>query len=229
MSSKFEHIAVIPARKNSKSLPFKNRFLFKFTAEFLKDNKLFSKVYVNSDDPYLKVLAKKYDFNFFKRKKKLANDSTCIKEVFIDMNKKLKFSRNTFIWLFYVPIVYKSNNDFKKTIKLVEKKKLKSICAFKKAETHPMSCWYIKKRKPYQFINNDLCRRQDFPKAFSHHHYICGFDVKYLKKLNSELIFKDTFPLLLNNNTSRKLIEVDTTEDLKKYKKSKKNEKTKNN
>ncbi|MDC0469157.1 hypothetical protein OAN07_01760 [Candidatus Pelagibacter sp.] len=229
MINKFKHIAIIPARKNSKSLPFKNRFLFKFTAKFLKNNKLFNKVYVNSDDPYLKVLAKKYDFNFFKRQKKLAKDTTCIKEVLIDMNKKLKFSRNTFIWLFYIPIVYKNNNDFKKTIKLVEKNRLKSICTFKKAETHPMSCWYIKKKKPYQFIENDLCRRQDFAEAYSHHHYICGFNIKYLKKLNNELIFKDTFPVLLHNNISRKLIEVDTPEDLKNIRNLRKNEKTKNN
>ena len=53
MNNKYDHIAVIPARKNSKSLPFKNRFLFKHTARFLKGNKLFSKVYVNSDDIYL--------------------------------------------------------------------------------------------------------------------------------------------------------------------------------
>ena len=39
MIKKYEHIAVIPARKNSKSLPFKNRFLFKQTADFLKNNK----------------------------------------------------------------------------------------------------------------------------------------------------------------------------------------------
>ena len=222
MTNKFEHIAVIPARKNSKSLPFKNRFLFKFTAEFLKNNKLFNKVYVNSDDTHLKILAKKYDFNFFKRNKKLANDSTCIKEVFIDMNKKLKFPRNTFIWLFYIPIVYKNKNDFKKTIRLVEKKRLKLICTFKKVETHPMSCWYMKKKKPHQFIKNDLCRRQDFNEAYSHHHYVCGFNIKYLEKLNNELIFKDTFPVLLHNNISKKLIEVDTPKDLKKYKKLKK-------
>ena len=128
MKRNFEHIAVIPARKNSKSLPFKNRFLFKHTAEFLKNNNLFDKVYVNSDDLYLEILAKKYNFNFFKRKKKLANDKTCIKEVFVDMNKKLRFSNKTFIWLFYIPLVYKNILDFRKSFKLVEDKKLKSIC-----------------------------------------------------------------------------------------------------
>lgn len=222
MNNKYLHIAVIPARKDSKSLPFKNRFLFKHTAEFLKNNKLFDDVYVNSDDSYMKVLAKKYDFNFYKRKKQLAKDDTCIKEVFIDMNKKLKFAKKTFIWLFYIPLVYKNINDFRKSIKLVEKKKLKSVCAFIKAKTNPMSCWFIKKNKPIQFISNNLCRRQDFPLAYEHHHYICGFDVKYLGLLNSELIFKNTFPIIINNNTSSKLIEVDTPKMYKKFLKNKK-------
>lgn len=219
MSRHFHHIAVIPARKNSKSLPFKNRFLFKYTAEFLKNNKLFNQVYVNSDDSYLEDLTKKYKFIFFNRKKKLAKDTTCIKEVLVDMQKKLKFSNNTYIWLFYIPLVYKNQLDFKKSFNLVENKKLKSICSFIKAEVNPLSCWYIKKNKPIQFIKNDICRRQDFPTAYSHHHYICGFNIKFLKKLNNELISKDTYPVLLNRNTSKKLIEVDTPEELKRFRK----------
>lgn len=229
MNTKYEHIAVIPARKNSKSLPLKNRFLFKYTAEFLKGNKLFDEVYVNSDDLFLDNLASKYGFNFFKRQKKLATDKSCIKEVFVDMKKKLKFKDNTFIWLFYIPLVYKNISDFKKSIKLVEEKRLNSLCAFKKSDTHPMSCWYIKKKRPFQFIKNNLCRRQDFPLAYSHHHYICGFNVKILNKLNNELIFKGTYPIVLNSKTSKKLIEVDTPKELKKFKEMIKNEKTKNN
>ena len=218
MDNKFKHIAVIPARKNSKSLPYKNRFLFKYTADFLKDNKLFDEVYVNSDDSALKKMANKYGFNFFNRKKKFARDNSCIKDVFIDMDNELKFDSKTFIWLFYIPLVYKDNMDFKRSIKIVEKKKLKSICSFIKAETHPMSCWFIRKKKPFQFIKNNLCRRQDFIRAYSHHHYICGFNIKFLKKLNNELIFNDTFPILLNNSTSKKLIEIDTPEELKRFK-----------
>ena len=228
MNRRFNHIAVIPARKNSKSLPFKNRFLFKYTAEFLKSSKLFDKVYVNSDDLRLKNFAKQYGFIFFKRQRNLANDATCIKKVFTDMKIKLRFSSNTFIWLFYIPIVYKNLNDFKKSIKLVEEKKLRSICGFKEVDTHPFNTWYLKKNKPFQFVKNNICRRQDLPKAYSHHHYICGFNIKYLHQLNNELIFKNTFPILINKKTSKKLIEVDTRIDLKKFKEISKNEKTKN-
>lgn len=219
MTNTFNHIAVIPARKNSKSLPYKNRFLFKYTADFLKKNNLFDKVYVNSDDIFLKKMANKYDFIFFKRKKELAGDRTSIKDVFLDMISKIKFKKNTFIWLFYIPLVYKNKIDFEKSIKLVEKKKLKSVCAFKKSETHPMTCWYIKKNKPFQFIKNDLFRRQDYSEAYSHHHYICGFNIKTLKKLNNELIFKNTYPILLDNLTAKKLIEVDTYDVFKRFKK----------
>ena len=174
------------------------------------------------------VLAKKYGFDFFKRNKILAQNKTSIKKVFVDMNNKLKFSNNVFIWLFYIPIVYKARIDFKKSINLVEKKNIKSICSFKKAETNPMNCWYIKKNKPIQIIKNNFYRRQDLPLVFSHYHYICGFNIKYLTKLNDELIFKNTFPIILNDKTSRKLIEVDTPEDLRIFKTVNKNEKNKN-
>ena len=36
--------------------------------------------------------------------------------------------------------------------------------------------------------------------------------------LNSELINPHTFPLILNNKTQSKLVEIDTSNDLKKYK-----------
>ena len=59
------------------------------------------------------------------------------------MNNKLKFSNKTFIWLFYIPLVYKNIKDFKLALKLVEEKKLKSICAFERVKTHPMNCFHF--------------------------------------------------------------------------------------
>ena len=41
---------------------------------------------------------------------------------------------------------------------------------------------------------------------------------KEISKLNSELINPHTFPLILNNKTQSKLVEIDTSDDLKKYK-----------
>ena len=69
-----------------------------------------------------------------------------------------------------------------------------------------------------QYIKNDIFRRQDLPKSYNHYHYICAFKVKEITKLNSELINKHTFPLILNNKVQSKLIEIDTNDDLKRYK-----------
>ena len=44
-------------------------------------------------------------------------------------------------------------------------------------------------------------------------------DEVYEKRLNNELIFRHTFPIILNDKTSRKLIEIDTPEEMKQFKK----------
>ena len=67
-----------------------------------------------------------------------------------------------------------------------------------------------------------------FSKAYSHRNYICGFNTKYLNKLNNELIFKNTFPILLNKNT-KKPMEIDTPEEYIKFKKVNKMKKLKIN
>ena len=84
--------------------------------------------------------------------------------------------------------------------------------SFLPPKTHPYDCWIINK-KLKKFIKNDVYRRQDKIKLFEHHHYLCAFKVKELNKLNSELINSNTYPLILN----KKIIEVDTKEDLNKF------------
>ena len=91
-----------------------------------------------------------------------------------------------------------------------------------------MSCWQVKKIKCRNSLKTIYVEGKIFPNAYSHHHYICGFNPKYLNKLNNELIFKNTFPMLLNKNTTKKLMEIDTPEEYKKFQKVKQNEKTKN-
>ena len=60
MQKKLKHIAIIPARKNSKGLKFKNRILFNYTAKFLKKIKWFNQVIVASDDEFLINSTKKF-------------------------------------------------------------------------------------------------------------------------------------------------------------------------
>jgi len=57
---------LIPARKNSKGIPFKNRKLFDHTAKIIPDNyKQYT--YVFSDDSVVNSYAKEYGFNITQR------------------------------------------------------------------------------------------------------------------------------------------------------------------
>ena len=61
---KTNHIAIIPARKNSKGLRYKNRLLFDYTKKFLKKINWFDKVIFASDDTYFISKCKKSNFSY---------------------------------------------------------------------------------------------------------------------------------------------------------------------
>ena len=214
-----KNIALIPARKNSKGLKYKNRLLFNNTANFIKKLKFIDKILVSSDDP--QILKKALDFNFFihKRKKKYAKDDTSIKKTIINICEELNFNLTDNIWLFYLPIVKRSIKDFERALFYAKKRQFKSMCTFYEADYkyHPYYSWKFQKKKVVKYIKNDFFRRQDLPKAFYHFHYVSCFKVKEIKNLNSELINHNTVPLLLKKNDS-KIFEIDNIDDLKKFK-----------
>tara|TARA_B100000989_G_scaffold264625_1_gene217105 strand:- start:222 stop:467 length:246 start_codon:yes stop_codon:yes gene_type:complete len=71
MNKNLKHVAIIPARKNSKGLKNKNRKLFENTTKFLKKISFFNQVIVASDDNQIEKKTKKNNFIFFKRSKKM--------------------------------------------------------------------------------------------------------------------------------------------------------------
>ena len=89
-----EHIAIIPARKNSKGVKFKNRLLFNKTIKFIKKIKWIKKIIVSSDDEHIQKLSKKNKTYLLKREKKLSYGNVSIKKVIVDVIK-----RNNFIYL----------------------------------------------------------------------------------------------------------------------------------
>ena len=215
MKNKIEHIAIIPARKNSKGFKKKNRILFDYTANFLKKINWFDKVIVATDDTFLIKKIKKFKFVYFLRSKKNATDNASIKSLMIEITNSLKINYASIIWLFYLTIPYKKKSDFSNTKKICEKKKFKSAISFRKTLSHPYDCWIIGKRLK-KFIKNDIYRRQDKIKLYEHFHYISVFKVKELNKLNSELINSNTTPIILNKTDN--LIEIDSKKDFHSFK-----------
>ena len=221
---KIKNIAVIPARKNSKGIKFKNRIFFHLTADFAKGLSFINNIIVTSDDPTIIKKAKNYNFEIHKRKKIYATDKTSIKKTLKNLIKEKKLNKNDILWLFYIPLVNREKKDFNRAYKITKKKKFKSLCSFIEINysQHPFYCWKYNKNKISQYIPNKIFRRQDLPKAYSHFHYLSCFKIGEINQLNEELINSFTTPIFLNNHTAKNLIEIDTIDDVKRLKLKKK-------
>tara|TARA_Y100000996_G_C22517733_1_gene641111 strand:+ start:510 stop:1124 length:615 start_codon:yes stop_codon:yes gene_type:complete len=203
--STYNHIAVIPARKNSKGYPKKNRIYFNKTIKFIKSIKWFDKVILSSDDDWFKKKCKLNQFDFLKRNKKLSGPKISIKEVFKDIIKKSNYNSNTIFWLIYIPLLPKKEFLYLIAKKKIESKNIKSLCGFTPALTNPHLTWGIRNKKIFQYIKNNYFRRQDLPKAYTHNHIVCCFKISELKYLNNELLNVNTYPLIV----TEKIKEID--------------------
>ena len=133
-----------------------------------------------------------------------------------EVRDKIKPDPSDKIWLIYLTIPYKNKKDFLNVKKISEKKKFKSLLSFREVITHPFDCWVIKP-KLKQIIKNKFFRRQDKPNVYEHYHYLSCFKVSELKKLNDELINKNTEPYLITGNAKYKINEIDCKFDLQYY------------
>ena len=75
---------VIPARRNSKGLPFKNRKLINETLKIIPDS-LKDSVIISTDDEYIVDIAQRLKIKVLGRTKELASDTASIKSVLLDI------------------------------------------------------------------------------------------------------------------------------------------------
>jgi CMP-N-acetylneuraminic acid synthetase len=220
MTTQCTHIAVIPARAGSVGLPGKNQMFFNKTADFLDELSWIDQVVVSSDDAVVQEKAQSRNYIVHKRSASLSGPDISIKAVFEDLVQSLEIQEDVILWLFYLPILYKNYSDFESAKLIIEQPEIKSLCTFVPAMTHPLTTWQYdaENKKISQYIKNDIYRRQDMPPAWMHYHYVCCFKVSELHNLNNELLNSETHPDFLSEDYAKNLIEVDTPEDLGKWK-----------
>lgn len=187
----------IPARRNSKGLPFKNRKLFdEFERKIPKSVK--DKICVSSDDEYIEDRCEKLGIRFFKRNKNTSNDKASMKSVLQEFTRKAKLGYNDVVVTLYLTYPERGWGDVASALEFYESSNAKSLLCKKEAKTHPYLCMYEKVgSKGKQIVPHDKYRRQDYPKCFEISHFVSIVKVSELNKLNNNLYNANTvfFPV----------------------------------
>jgi len=205
-------IIAIPARKGSKGLPFKNRKLFKHTADIIP-TEMANLVYVITDDMEIATLAEAYNFTVVIRPDEISTDTISIKEVMQYFVKEANIGEYEDVMMLYLTYPERTWDDVINAFRFgFENSSYSTLC---KKELKVSPFLILKEEdnnKGSQLFYHDLYRRQDYPKCFEISHFIAYFKPRILNKLNDNLYNRDTMFMEIKNN----IIDVDTQQDLDK-------------
>lgn len=203
---------VIPARKGSKGLPYKNRLLFCDTANTVKDYG--KNVIVSTDDEEIMVMAERYGFTIRERLAVFAQDNTKIKTVLHDILNSFRMEGDDIIVMLYLTYPERTLQNIQDAIHFFEMNNGKSmLCKKEWKYVHPCLCMYdMGNNKGQPLFYHSFYRRQDYPKVFQVSHFIVIFKVYEFNKLNNQLYNENTIFMPIED-----YIDVDSQSDYDKF------------
>jgi CMP-N-acetylneuraminic acid synthetase len=205
---------IIPARQGSKGLPYKNRQLFKFTADTIP-SRIREKVIVSTDDHTIRAMSLEKGFKVCWRSSKLGTDKANIKDVLLEVVKPMLST--DIITMLYLTYPLRTWDQIVSAELYFAANGLRSLLCKEEqteSEIHPYRWFYpIKGEKGKQIVKHDLYRRQDYPKMFKASHAIFIARVSEIKKLNKNLWNKNTVFFPIDN-----MLDIDNEADFKKIK-----------
>ena len=206
---------VIPARRDSKGLPFKNRKLLDYTINNIPIE-LHEKTIVTTNDEKIIEKLSATNINVLRRDEQLCLDDISIKDVMLDVVKKFQMKSNDTIVMLYLTSPDRKFSDIKKILGYYYERKIKTLTCCVEPKTHPYLVLFKKEnQKGEQVIKHDLYRRQDYPECFEIRHFVCIFQVDEIQKLNSNMYNESTIFYKIDSD-----IDVDHENDLKEFLKS---------
>jgi len=206
---------VIPARRDSKGLPFKNRKLLDYTVNNIPIE-LHEKTIVTTNDEKIIEKLSVTSINVLKRDELLCLDDISIKDVMLDVVKKFQMKPNDTMVMLYLTYPDRKFSDIKKILDYYFERKIKTLTCCIEPKTHPYLVLYKKEeQKGEQVVKHDLYRRQDYPECLEIKHFVCIFQVEEIQKLNKNMYNESTVFYKINND-----IDVDYENDLREFLKS---------
>ena len=206
---------IIPARRDSKGLPFKNRKLLDYTINNIPIE-LHEKTIVTTNDEKIIEKLSMTSINVLKRDELLCLDDISIKDVMLDVAKKFQMKPNDIVVMLYLTYPDRKFSDIKKILGYYYERKIKTLTCCVEPKTHPYLVLFKKEnQKGEQVVKHDLYRRQDYPECFEIRHFVCIFQVDEIQKLNSNMYNESTIFYKIDSD-----IDVDHENDLKEFLKS---------
>jgi CMP-N-acetylneuraminic acid synthetase len=205
---------LIPARCNSKGLPFKNRILIDFTLNSIPDEYK-DNIIVNTDDEVLINKCIRDCIRYYVRPKELGLDETSTKDVVVDMINNNYLEGDTI--MLYLTYPERTWDDVTSAYNFFVSKSAKSLlCKKEHKGAHPYLCMYEDiGNKGIQIVEHNLYRRQDYPAIFEISHFISIFNSNEVSYLNNNLYNKNTIFFKIEEK-----VDVDSIEDLYNFKNS---------
>lgn len=208
---------VIPARRNSKGLKYKNRKLLQYTLDIIP-REFKKSIIVTTDDEKIIEECIRQDIKFINRSGELASDTADIRSVMQDVAFKRQICNNDIIVMLYLTYPERRWGQVQNILSYFLKNKSNSLLCAKEVRSHPYLCIYEEDGK--QIVKHDLYRRQDYPKCLEISHYVCIFFVSEIKKLNRNMYNKGTTYYKIDE-----VIDVDQEKDFISFKKRKSHDK----
>lgn len=220
-------VALIPARKGSKSIKNKNLYkilgkpLIYYTIEAAKKSKIFDEIFVSSDSKKILDYSLKQNVKTITRPKKYSKDNSSANDVvkhFINKNRNLK---NEDIIVYLQPTSpFRNYLDIKKSISLFNKNRQKPLVSVKQINVCIYKTLYINKNFLRSFFGEKemTISRQKVPNSYEVNGAIYIFKIKNFNKKQRFPIEKST-PFVMKNI---KNLDLDEYQDLVKLKKNEK-------
>ncbi|MFA7219290.1 MAG: hypothetical protein WC119_02140 [Synergistaceae bacterium] len=205
---------IIPARRNSVGVSFKNRILLSQTTNSLP-RKIYKDTIVSTDDEFIIDVAAKIGMNTIKRSLELSKSDTPIKIVIEDVIDKWKIDKNDDIVMLYLVYPNRKWKQIKKAYEFYKENNAKSLLCCYDVDVHPCLTLFAEDNyKGIPIISHEYFRRQDYPKCFNLSHYVSIFNAGEINNLNSDLYNGDTVFYHID-----KPIDIDSQKDMDQFKK----------
>lgn len=200
---------VVPARRGSKGLPFKNRTLVRVLLPKIPPDAR-ARTIVTTDDEDIKAWALGLGVRVVDRPSELAQDQVAIWPVMEHAVRTAGLADGDVVVMLYPTYPQRSWADVERALAFFEEQGAPSMCCRKRVATHPYLAYVaLPGSRGRRVIDHQLYRRQDYPECFELSHFVCAFRVGMLPILDNQMLCADSVYFPIDD-----VIDVDTPADL---------------